>query len=145
VNATAPLRARDVDDVALIEQSLEIAAARCEDLTPLVYERFFVRRPDAKPYFEMHDLDPRSHGRMLAEILVLLLDNARHERYVGPTLKTMVSDHESYGVLDRSFYAAFLEALEEVMAGLVAREWTPSMAAAFGRQRAALLETLGSR
>ena len=130
-------------DITLIERSLELAAERCEDLTPFVYEWFFVLRPDARPYFELHDLDPRSHGRMLAEILCLLLDVARGEKYVGPTLRTMVGDHESYGIVDRSYYTAFLKALQDVVADFAAGAWTPQIAAAWDRERAAMLKPLG--
>ena len=35
----------------LITQSLELAAARAPDLTPLVYERLFAERPELTPMF----------------------------------------------------------------------------------------------
>jgi hypothetical protein len=34
-----------------IERSFEIAAARCEDLTPLVYRRLFDAHPEAQTMF----------------------------------------------------------------------------------------------
>jgi hypothetical protein len=33
-------------DAAPITRSLELAAERCEDLTPLVYRRLFAEHPD---------------------------------------------------------------------------------------------------
>ena len=35
----------------LIEQSFELAAARCDDLTPLVYRRLFRDHPEAEAMF----------------------------------------------------------------------------------------------
>ena len=35
----------------LIQHSFELAAARCEDLTPLVYRRLFREHPEAKSMF----------------------------------------------------------------------------------------------
>ena len=35
----------------LIQQSFELAAGRCEDLTPLVYRRLFRQHPEAEAMF----------------------------------------------------------------------------------------------
>jgi hemoglobin-like flavoprotein len=34
-----------------IQHSFELAASRCEDLTPLVYHRLFREHPEAEPMF----------------------------------------------------------------------------------------------
>ena len=43
----------------LIQHSFELAAARCEDLTPLVYRRLFREHPEAKSMFRS---EGRKHG-----------------------------------------------------------------------------------
>lgn len=129
-------------DAALLDESLEQAAALCEDLTPLVYARFFELRPDAQIYFQLNELDPRSHGRMLAEVLCLLQDSAKGEDYVRPTLQTIAKDHVSYGVTETAFYRDFLVALQAALETLLGKHWQPAWSAAWQRQCAALLAAL---
>lgn len=131
--------ARMSADAQAIDRSLEIAAERCEDLTPPVYARFFAQRPDARAYFQLDEIDPRARGRMLAELLVMLADSARGEGYVRPTLATIVADHVSYGVRGAALYAALLAALREVLAELLGGDWTDETATAWERQCALFL------
>ena len=63
-----------ISDVDLIEQTLERLADAKDDITPLVYQRFFRRSPDAEPLFVQDD--GLSGGRMLNEVLMTLLDQA---------------------------------------------------------------------
>ncbi len=48
----------------LIQRSFELAAGRCEDLTPLVYRRLFREHPEAEPMFrrEANDLVKGSYA-----------------------------------------------------------------------------------
>ena len=41
-----------------IERSFEIAAERCEDLTPLVYRRLFDAHPEARTVFRTEGSEP---------------------------------------------------------------------------------------
>lgn len=126
--------ARVDDDAELIERSLDLAAACGEDITPFVFDRFFAAAPSAHAYFHLDELDPRAHGRMLAEVLTLMIDAARGETYVAPTFRTQVADHQSYGVIDRGLYAGFLAALIAVVAELAGDGWTAAMRSAWMRQ-----------
>jgi hemoglobin-like flavoprotein len=49
----------------LIERSFELAADRCEDLTPLVYHRLFREHPEAEAMFRSEGSD-LVKGSMLA-------------------------------------------------------------------------------
>ena len=49
----------------LIERSFELAAERCEDLTPLVYRRLFREHPEAEAMFRSEGSD-LVKGSMLA-------------------------------------------------------------------------------
>jgi hemoglobin-like flavoprotein len=44
----------------LIQQSLELAGARCEDLTPLVYRRLFREHPEAETMFRSEGSELRA-------------------------------------------------------------------------------------
>ena len=59
----------------MIQHSFELAAERCEDLTPLVYRRLFREHPEAEPMFrrEANDL---VKGSMLAMSIDAMLDFA---------------------------------------------------------------------
>ena len=99
-------------------------------------------RPDARALFQLDDVDPRSHGRMLSEILCLLLDSAKGEDYVRPTLRTIAADHVSYGIRNADLYSAFLDALIQVIGTLLDDDETTARARAWKRQRDALLAAL---
>ncbi len=131
-----------MNDAEAIDASLEIAATHCDDITPLVFDRFFAERPEARAFFHLDDIDPRARGRMLVEILVLLNDSARGEGYVPPTLATIAADHVSYGIHGRDLYIAFFDALRSVLAELLAADWTPDYAAAWDRQCDVLLHAI---
>jgi len=133
-----PFRRRNMGDAGpdaeLIERSLELVAACGEDITQSVFDRFFAAAPAAHGYFHLDDIDPRARGRMLAEVLTLIVDGARGETYVGPTFRTQVADHQSYGVIDQGLYAAFLTALITVIHDLSGDGWSTDMQTAWARQ-----------
>ena len=47
----------------LIQHSFELAAERCEDLTPLVYRRLFREHPEAEAMFRHEENDSRVQCR----------------------------------------------------------------------------------
>ena len=59
----------------LIQHSFEMAAARCEDLTPLVYRRLFREHPEAKTMFRSEG-NELVKGSMLALTIDAILDFA---------------------------------------------------------------------
>jgi hemoglobin-like flavoprotein len=58
-----------------IHKCFEIAAERCEDLTPLVYRRLFREHPEAQSMFRSQGSD-LVKGSMLALTIDALLDFA---------------------------------------------------------------------
>ena len=130
------------DDATLLETSLEIAAERCEDLTPLVFARFLARRSDAASLFTEDDLAAYRRGQMLQEVTFLLLHNAAGESYVPVNVQGTASDHTAYGVYDPALYTAFFAAYTDVLAELLGNDWNDAYAGAWQRQCAALLSNL---
>jgi hemoglobin-like flavoprotein len=59
----------------LIQHSFELAAERCEDLTPLVYRRLFREHPEAEAMFR-HEENDLVKGSMLALTIDAMLDLA---------------------------------------------------------------------
>jgi len=58
-----------------IQHSFELAAERCEDLTPLVYRRLFSEHPEAEAMFGREGSD-LVKGSMLALAIEAMLDFA---------------------------------------------------------------------
>lgn len=134
-----------LDHAALIERSLEGAAERGGDITSLVFERFFALVPQAECLFEQDMHDPQGRGRMLAEMFTILIDQARGEGYVEPTLATIAADHVAYGVEGPELYAAWLEAVGAVVRDLNGPGWSAEMAAAWHSQSGRFLAALGRK
>ena len=135
----------ELDCAGLLERSFEVAAERGGDITPLVFARFFEIAPKAEAFFELDTLDPQARGRMLAEMLTMLVDQARGEGYVEPTLATIAADHVAYGVEDFSLYEAWLEALTDVVRVLNAAQWSPQIALAWQLQSSQFLGALARK
>ena len=59
-----------------IQHSFELAAERCEDLTPLVYRRLFREHPEAEPLFR-HEGGDLVKGSMLALTIDMAYSHGR--------------------------------------------------------------------
>jgi hemoglobin-like flavoprotein len=62
-----------------IEQSFEIAASRCADLTPLVYQHLFEQHPETRTMFRTQGSE-LVQGSMLALTIEAILDFAGERR-----------------------------------------------------------------
>jgi hemoglobin-like flavoprotein len=114
---------------SLIAKSFEIAAERCEDLTPHVYRRLFAERPDLEPLFLM-DTDGAVRGSMLSWVVNVLLDYAGDQRYAENMIRAEANNHEGYGVPAGSFNL-FFRTVAQCVQDVVGPDWTPAMAAAW--------------
>jgi hypothetical protein len=79
-----------------IEHSLELAAERCEDMTPLVYRRLFREHPEAEAMFRSEGSDPVK-GSMLALTIDAILDFAGERSGHFRLIACEVSSHDAYG------------------------------------------------
>ena len=115
--------------LSLIETSLELAAERCEDLTPVVYDRLFAQYPDMRALF-WRDTNHSVKGEMLAKVFEALLDFAGARKYAAAMIQCEVITHEGYDVppdVFRIFFAVVADSIREVLG----EAWTPPMAAAW--------------
>ena len=128
-------------DLELLNTSLELAVAQCEDLAPAVFARFFERRPAAMALFDVPDttMPPLGCGQMVFEIISLLLDSAADKPYVASYMQQITREHCAFRVEDASLYAEFMAALVDVLASLVGTRWSLACAEAWGRQSNRLL------
>jgi hemoglobin-like flavoprotein len=112
-----------------IVESLELAAERCEDLTPLVYEQLFRVRPETRALFrtDPKDLIKRS---MLQLALDAILDFAGERKAAHRLIFAEVQSHDGYGTSPELFNV-FFAVIADVVRDLLRDDWSPAMDAAW--------------
>ncbi len=112
-----------------IIQSLELAAERGGDITPLVYANLFARFPDMQPLF-VRDTTGAVRGEMLSRTIDAILDYLNGDHYATNLIRSESVTHDGYGVPPETFstfYGVLAATIEEVLGN----EWTPAMAEAW--------------
>jgi hemoglobin-like flavoprotein len=118
-------------DAELIERSFEIAAERCEDLTPLVYERLFAENPEMKVLF-WRDTNGQIKGEMLARVIQAILDFIGERHYADTLIQCEVITHEGYDV-PPAVFAQFFGTVAATLKDVVGDEWTAETDGAWSR------------
>ena len=100
-----------------IIESLEQAAAACEDPTSLVYQRLFLSNPELEELFIM-DRNNEAKGHMLFEVIEAIID------FVGPKytseglIVTEVINHRQIGVpieVFETFFATVRDTFKDML------------------------------
>jgi len=108
-----------------IERSFEIAAERCEDITPLVYRRLHAEYPETQTMFRTEGSEPVK-GSMLALSIEAILD------FVGPRtghfrlIECEISSHDAYGT-PRDLFIAFFGVIARTLQEILADDWSPEI------------------
>jgi len=113
----------------LVTLSFELAAERCEDLTPLVYARLFAQQPQMQPHF-WRDTSGAIKGEMLARVIEAILDFVDERQYAHRLIQCEVMTHDGYDV-PPDVFATFFGVVAETMRELLAEEWTADIDAAW--------------
>jgi hemoglobin-like flavoprotein len=114
-----------------IHRSFELAAERCEDLTPLVYERLLREHPETQSMFRTEGSD-LVKGSMLALTIDAILDFAGDRSGHFRMIECEVSSHDAYGTppeLFRKFFGVIADTMRE----LIGEDWSPAMDDAWQR------------
>jgi hemoglobin-like flavoprotein len=121
-----------------IEQSFELAAGRCGDLTPLVYARLFAAHPEARALFRTEGSEPVK-GSMLALTIEALLDfvGERSGRY--RMIECEAVSHDAYGT-SRDLFLTFFATIADTLRDLLGADWSDDIDAAW---RSLLAELVG--
>ena len=112
-----------------IEQSFELAAERCEDLTPLVYRRLHAEHPETITMFRTEGSEPVK-GSMLALTIDAILDFAGHRTGHFRMIECEISSHDAYGT-PRDLFVAFFGIVAETLREILGADWTPDIDAAW--------------
>ncbi len=114
---------------AEIETSLEMLAERCEDPTPLVYERLFKLQPHMEPYF-WRDTNGAIKGEMLSRTFAAILDFVGERRYADHMIGTEIITHEGYDV-PRDVFATFFSVVRDTVRDVLGEDFSPDLASAW--------------
>ena len=105
-----------------IERSFEIAAERCEDITPLVYRRLHSEHPETLTMFRTEGREPVK-GSMLALTIDAILD------FVGPRtghfrlIECEIYSHDAYGT-PRDLFIAFFGIIARTLQEILGDDWS---------------------
>jgi hemoglobin-like flavoprotein len=115
----------------LIQHSFELATARCEDLTPLVYRRLFRQHPEAEAMFrrEAGDL---VKGSMLALAIDAMMDFAGDRTGHFRVIECEVQSHDAYGT-PRKLFGEFFGVIADTMREILGSDWSPEIEEAWRR------------
>ena len=120
-----------------IVRSLEIAAERCGDLTPAVYQRLFRDHPEMERLFWRDRESFAVRGEMLARVIEAILDFVGERVYAHALIQCEVITHEGYDVppdVFGTFFAVVADAVREVAGD----DWTHEIGGAWRRTLDAL-------
>src|ERR1700751_5681758 len=110
-------------------RSFELAAERCEDLTPLVYARLHREHPETPAMFRTQGSD-LVKGSMLALTTEAILDFAGERSGKFRMIACEVSSHDAYGT-PRDLFVAFFSVIAATLRELVGEDWSPQIDAAW--------------
>jgi hemoglobin-like flavoprotein len=112
-----------------IERSFELAAARAEDLTPLVYARLHREHPETVAMFRTQGSDLVKES-MLAMTMEAILDFAGDRSGKFRMIECEVSSHDAYGT-SRELFLAFFGVIAATVRELLGADWSDEIEAAW--------------
>ena len=112
-----------------IERSFEIAAERCADLTPLVYERLHREYPETKTMFRTEGSE-LVKGSMLALTIEAMLDFAGARTGHFRMIECEISSHDAYGT-PRDLFIAFFGVIAATVREILGADWSSEIDAAW--------------
>ncbi|WP_065750684.1 globin [Bradyrhizobium paxllaeri] len=112
-----------------IEQSFELAAERCADLTPLVYRRLFEAHPEAQTMFRTEGSE-LVKGSMLALTIDAILDFAGERTGHFRLITSEISSHDAYGT-PRELFVAFFAIIAQTLREIIGADWSDDIDAAW--------------
>jgi hemoglobin-like flavoprotein len=109
----------------LIQHSFELAAERCDDLTPLVYRRLFREHPEAESMFRSEGSD-LVKGSMLALTIDAIMDFAGDRSGSFRMISCEVQSHDAYGT-PRELFGQFFRVIADTLREILGIDWSPEI------------------
>jgi hemoglobin-like flavoprotein len=120
---------RSASVINLIQHSFELASRRCEDLTPLVYQRLHRIYPETVAMFRSQGSE-LVKGSMLAFTIDAILDFAGERSGKFRMIACEVDSHDAYGT-PRELFFAFFGVIADTLRDLLGAEWSDEIDAAW--------------
>lgn len=108
-----------------VERSFELAAERCEDLTPLVFRRLHAEHPETLALFRSEGSE-LVKGSMLAMAIEAVLDFAGERNGKFRLIACEVLSHDEYGT-SRELFAGFFGIIMRTLRDVLGPDWTAEM------------------
>jgi hemoglobin-like flavoprotein len=105
-----------------IHQSFELAAARCADLTPLVYRRLFTEHPETEAMFRTQGSD-LVKGSMLSLTIEAILDFSGERSGRFRMIECEAISHDAYGT-PRDVFVVFFAVIADTLREVVGADWS---------------------
>ena len=112
-----------------VVRSLELAADRCADLTPLVYARLAREHPETNAMFRKQGAD-LVKGSMLAFAIDAILDFAGERNGKFRMIECEVTSHDAYGT-PRELFLAFFRLIADTLRDILGADWSNEMESAW--------------
>ncbi len=123
-----------------IEQSFELAAACCDDLTPHVYQRLFREHPEAHALFRSQGSD-LIKGSMLALAIEALLDFAGERSGHFRLIECEMASHDGFGT-SQEVFVDFFRVVRGALRDLLGSEWSAEIDGAWDKLLADIAASL---
>jgi hemoglobin-like flavoprotein len=120
---------RDMTADNPIVRSFELAADRCDDLTPQVYERLARTHPETNAMFRKDGGD-LVKGSMLVFAIEAILDFAGDRNGKFRMIECEVSSHDAYGT-PRKLFFAFFGIIADTLREILGADWSNEIEAAW--------------
>jgi hemoglobin-like flavoprotein len=114
-----------------ILRSFELAAERCADLTPAVYQRLSREYPETQAMFRTEGSD-LVKGSMLAFAIEAILDFAGDRAGKFRMIECEVSSHDDYGT-SRELFFAFFGVIADTLRDVLGSDWSGEIEDAWNR------------
>ena len=114
-----------------ILRSFELAAERCADLTPAVYQRLSREYPETQAMFRTEGSD-LVKGSMLAFAIEAILDFAGDRAGKFRMIECEVSSHDDYGT-SRELFFAFFGVIADTLRDVLGSDWSGEIEDAWSR------------
>jgi hemoglobin-like flavoprotein len=109
----------------LIQHSFELAAERCEYLTPQVYRQLFREHPETQAMFRSEGSE-LVRGSMLALTIESMLDFAGDRTGRFRMISCEVQSHDAYGT-PRELFGKFFDVIAKTVREVLPDDWSPEI------------------
>jgi hemoglobin-like flavoprotein len=110
--------------VEVLESSFDKIKPRADEFAASFYENLFIAHPEFKPLFANIDLEKQQ--KKLINALVLVVENFRSPKALGPVLNALGGRHIGYGVIPK-YYGPVGDALLMSFEQYLQEDWTPEV------------------